>query len=127
MNTGASSSKIRFWSELPPRTLNPLAPSPTDETPGNKRMARKTSASPKSWGSFLTSLALIWATDISVVFKVLTPRSTPTVTSSKPTTEGFNLNTWLVLLVSATCVTCFSYPKLLNVTLAAPAGTVTEK
>ena len=90
-------------------------------------MARKTSASPKSWGSFLTSLALIWATDISVVFKVLTPRSTPTVTSSKPTTEGFNLNTWLVLLVSATCVTCFSYPKLLNVTLAAPAGTVTEK
>ena len=48
--TGASSSKTKFWSIPPPRTLNPVAPSPTVDTPGNSCTDLTTSVSPKSAG-----------------------------------------------------------------------------
>ena len=61
----ASSCKIRFWSTPPPRTLKPLAPSPTVLTPGNSWMLRTTSTSPSNAGILLIVLmsnlfTLIW-------------------------------------------------------------------
>ena len=69
--TGASSSKIRFWSALPPRTLNPLDASPTVLTPGKRVRVRTMSVSPNSCGIFLISLLVSELTDISVVLTLL--------------------------------------------------------
>ena len=61
----ASSSRMRFWSGLPPRTEKPEPPSEVACTPGNSWMAFNTSTSPMKAGIFLISrmlslLTLIW-------------------------------------------------------------------
>ena len=68
LNTGALSIKIRFWSRVPPLTLNPEAPSPTLATPGNEKRLLIMSNSPKSVGNFLIFLILKFVTPVSKRF-----------------------------------------------------------
>ncbi len=60
----------RFWSMLPPRTLNPPLPSPTVDTPGRSKRLLTTSTSPISAGNRFNSLILNWNLpgDISLTF-----------------------------------------------------------
>ena len=83
LNKGTPSSKIKFWSTLPPRTLKPEAPSPTVETPGSNMMLRITSASPIKLGSFFSVFDDIFSTPMMVLLTLASDFSSEMTTSSK--------------------------------------------
>ena len=95
--TGASSSKMRFWSVLPPRTLNPEAPSPTVVTPGSSVIERITSNSPKNWGMVFICLAVNCVVDISARFKFSSSFLAVTWTSCNSLVASFSskFTVWL--------------------------------
>ena len=69
--TGVPSSRIRFWSGLPPRIYSPAEPSTPACTPGISWMAFMTSASPSMLGVFLIcvigiSIEPIWVAMVPV-------------------------------------------------------------
>ena len=79
----ASSSKIKFWSAAPPRTLNPAAPSPPLDTPGRRVIALMTSASPNTTGICLILEAVNELTLICGLFIFKASTLLSMITSSK--------------------------------------------
>ena len=63
----ASLKSMRFWSTEPPRTLMPVAASPTDLTPGRVITALMTSDSPNAAGRVFIKEAFMRSTPIAGV------------------------------------------------------------
>ena len=80
--TGVPSSKIRFWSGLPPRIYNPADPSTPACTPGINWMAFITSDSPNILGVFLICTIGISTAPICVATVPASALSETTTTSS---------------------------------------------
>ena len=80
--TGVPSSRIRFWSGLPPRIYNPAEPSTPACTPGISWMVFITSASPNMLGVFFICAIGISTAPICVAIAPASALSEIMITSS---------------------------------------------